>query len=349
VRLADGTLCSMRRARETNPRWEITRSWRLPDVPLAPHDEPLEDYLRRCGFDDETMGYARRAWVNAAGEAAHRLSAAAALQDMGLRPTFSDAFYGSPVPSAGEGDYRLRDGYSRLTEALADGLDVRLNHIVCAIDWSARPVRVTTSDGQVFSADQVLVTLPLAVLQAGAVTFTPALPEWKQHAIRTMQMAPAFKLVYRFAAPIAPTGTAALYSAGKPPMWWTPQPNAQAEQVWLALATGDWARELLALGEQGAIERGLHTLRTEFGLPGLTPVEARIVNWAADPFALGGYSTLPPGGDGLREVLARPVANASGQVLFFAGEATAPNPYASTVHGAYVTGRRAAEAMTSAE
>lgn len=339
----------MRHARESNPRWDITRSWRLPDVPVSDGDEPLESYLRRCGFDDETMGYARRAWVNAAGEAAHRLSALAALQDMGLRPTFSDPFYGTPVPSAGEGDYRVREGYGRLLEALAEGLDIRLNHVVSAIDWSARPVQVTTHDGQVFSADQVLVTLPLAVLQAGAVAFTPALPDWKQHAIRTMQMAPAFKLVYRFAAPIAPAGTAALYSAGKPPMWWTPQPNAQAGQVWLALATGDWARELLALGEQGAIARGLETLRAEFGLPELTPLEARIVNWAADPFTLGGYSTLPPGGDGLRESLALPLANAFGNVLFFAGEATAPNPYASTVHGAYVTGRRAARAIVSAE
>jgi monoamine oxidase len=266
---------------------------------------------------------------------------------MGLVPTYSDPFYGRPVPSAGSGDYRIIEGYGSLHDDLASGLDVRLEQIVRAIDWSEKPIRVVLDSGAVPTADHVLITLPLAVLKAGRVQFTPPLPAWKQEAIDRLQMGPALKLVYRFDRPIAPRGTTALYSDGQPPMWWTPQHQADGEQVWLALATGDWARELLALGEQGAIARGLDTLRREFGQPDLTPVEARLVNWAADEFALGGYSTVPPGADGQREVLAQPVSGESGDVLFFAGEATAPNPYASMVHGAYLTGRRAAREILS--
>ncbi len=321
---------------------------RAENVPVREGDESFADYLRRIGFDDETFSYANRAWINAAGETGTRLSAATSLQDLGLKPTYSDPYYGSPVPSAGEGDYRVNEGYSLLHDALADGLDVRLNTVVRAIDWSGAHVQVMTADGQTFTANRALITLPLAVLQANKVQFTPALPDWKQTAIDRLQMAPAFKLVYTFAKPLTPRGIAALYSAGKPPMWWTPQPNAENEQVWLSLATGDWARELLALGEDGAIARGLETLREEFGQPDLTPLEARIVNWTDDEFALGGYSSMPVGGDGLRELLAKPVAGDRGEVLFFAGEATAPNPYASTVHGAYVTGRRAASEILSA-
>jgi Flavin containing amine oxidoreductase len=50
-----------------------------------------------------------------------------------------------------------------------------------------------------------------------------------------------------------------------------------------------------------------------------------------------GYSCVPPGGRGLRAVLAQPVAG----VLLFAGEAThVTRP--CTVHGAFESGERAA-------
>src|SRR5688572_20933263 len=63
-----------------------------------------------------------------------------------------------------------------------------------------------------------------------------------------------------------------------------------------------------------------------------------VTRWAADPFALGSYSFLPPGATpDDRKALAAPV----GDRLFFAGEATSVE-YPATVHGAYLSGRRAA-------
>jgi monoamine oxidase len=127
-------------------------------------------------------------------------------------------------------------------------------------------------------------------------------------------------------------------------MWWTPTPEgSDGEQVWLAFATGDWARELLALGETGALEKGLDTLRTELNCPDLQPEAMHLVNWVADEYTLGGYSAVPVGAEKARGVLARPIGN----VLFFAGEATAPNPWGATVHGAYMSGRRAAHEILS--
>ena len=37
-----------------------------------------------------------------------------------------------------------------------------------------------------FKADAVVVTVPLGVLKAGAITFQPPLPEWKQQAINDL-------------------------------------------------------------------------------------------------------------------------------------------------------------------
>lgn len=330
-------------ARRLYPDFNITRSWELPAVPVKPEDESLEVYLRRVGFTEAQLQYTRRSWGNAAGEAIHVLSAKASLQDMELLPFEADDFYGSPLPSAGVGDFRIVDGYNQLHEALADGIDIHLNTVVETVEWGSRPVRIHTRSGEVFEADRLIITLPLGVLQARNVRFSPDLPDWKQNAIGALRMGPAIKLIYRFREPMVAHGIHAFYSALNPPMWWSTTLDASEYQVWMAFATGDWARELLALGEEGALAKGLETLRQELDCPDLEADAMHLANWVADEFALGGYSAVPVGSEGARAVLAKPL----GDVLFFAGEATAPNPWGATVHGAYMSGRRAAHEILS--
>jgi monoamine oxidase len=66
-------------------------------------------------------------------------------------------------------------------------------------------------------------------------------------------------------------------------------------------------------------------------------------DWNSDPFALGAYSFARPGGYGQRYIYATPIE----QTLHFAGESTAAPPHYQTVHGAYVSGRRAAREILS--
>jgi monoamine oxidase len=68
----------------------------------------------------------------------------------------------------------------------------------------------------------------------------------------------------------------------------------------------------------------------------LKPVAASA--WGRDPFALGSYSHALPGRAACHAALAAP---ARGR-LFFAGEACSVHDF-STAHGAYLTGRKAAE------
>lgn len=333
VRLADGTLRTMAEARRLYPRFDITRSWAFPPGlleanPIAPFDQPLDAYLRRLGFGDDQLDYVRRSYANAAGESPHRLSARAALDDWA-----DDRF--------GEGDYRILDGYDTIHTRLAEGLDIRFNAVVTEIHWSKGGVRVVTADECEFEGANLIITLPLAVLQSGNVRFEPPLPSEKQAAIAALNMAPALKLIYRFDEPILPCEIAALYSAQNPPMWWTPTYGHDSVngQVWTAFVTGDYARQMRSLGESGALNAGLRTLRAETERFDLQPASARWIDWAGDPFALGGYSSEPPGAYGARAVLAQPTEN----VLYWAGEATATGDAAGTVHGAYLSGVRAAQ------
>ena len=57
---------------------------------------------------------------------------------------------------------------------------------VVEVDYSGDRVTVVTSSGQTFSADRVIVTVPLALLKAEVIRFCPPLPERKVEAIRSL-------------------------------------------------------------------------------------------------------------------------------------------------------------------
>lgn len=325
VRLADGSLQTMADACAQRPEFAITRTWELPVVPANP-DESLAGYLRRIGFTDEQMSYVRRSFANASGEIPEKISAVSALEEM-------------HDTEAGEGDYRILDGQEQMINALATRVDIRLNTVVTDIVWKPGHVAVHTASGEVFEADCAVITLPVGVLKSGNIRFSPALPAEKLDALAALQMGPVIKLIFYFTEPVFPEGTLAFYSAHNPPMWWTPNAGQSGTgYVISALASGDWARELLAKGEQDALGAALETLRLELNRPDIQPVKMHLVNWPADPFALGGYSVVAPGAPGARAQLAQPVES----TLFWAGEATARNAWGASVHGAYVSGRRAA-------
>lgn len=332
VRLESGELVTMREARETRPDFDVTRTWDLPDIPPQDGDESLHQYLTRVGFTEVQLQYTRRSYVNAMAENIHRISTA-------------EARAGWLDETAGSQDWRVMGGYDALIDHLAADIDVRLNTVVAHIDWTGEQVRVETTDGETFQAEQVLVTLPTGVLGSGRVTFAPALPDEKQTAIRDLAMGPGYKIVYVFDEPVLPEGVMALYSRHNPPMWWSPTagyPDAPQFAI-TAFATGDWARAHHTLGSAVMQQRGLQTLRDELGdLPDLVAVHVQ--NWTDDPFAGGVYSVAAPGAAGQRAVLARPLAGR----LYWAGEATAKNAWSATVHGAYASGRRAAREMLGA-
>ena len=86
------------------------------------------------------------------------------------------------------GDVIFDGGFEQLVVLIAQGLDVRLGAVVTQIDTRGTSVQVTDATGQVWTGAQVVVTLPLGVLQAGKVAFVPALPTGVQTAIARLEM-----------------------------------------------------------------------------------------------------------------------------------------------------------------
>jgi monoamine oxidase len=274
-------------------------------------------------------------WNNAAAELY-----AADLDDVGvaglLEPTF-----------AGDGQrihFRIVEGYSRMWQLLAQGLDVRVNTPVARIAHNAEGVVVAATTGEEFAAKRTIVTVPLALLQQDAIAFDPPLPDAKHDAIARVGAGPIGKIIMRFDAPFWPDDLSFFFTTHDSQVFWRPGRARDDEApVLTAYFGGRAVGRFAALGE-GAIGDVVRHLEEIFAvqLDGRLQ-DARFVNWAADPWARMGYSYLPPGATGMIARIAEPV---DGQ-LFFAGEATnVERPHC--VHGALDSGYRAArEAIDS--
>ncbi len=247
------------------------------------------------------------------------------------------------VPTLERGtNYRIDDGYDRLPLHLASGLDVRLDFDIETVRWGAGGVAVIARDGRELAARSAISTLPVGVLRSGRVHFAPVLPEAKRAALERVEMGPVVKLLLRFEERFWPRWANAIACATGPVTLYWPVFHGErgAPPVLVAYATGDRARLLGHVGEAEAVEIALSDLRRLF--PGADPkralVDARRIDWSADPFAGGGYTFLRTDARGARQRLAAPDTGA----LFWAGSATQRVPIADTVEAAYASGLRAA-------
>ncbi len=235
--------------------------------------------------------------------------------------------------------YRITEGYTSLMNALADGLDVRLNTPVERIEWSAGGVTVNGT----FEASKVIVTLPLAILQSKDVVFDPPLPDDKQQAIDGLGAGAIAKIVLRFDERFWPETMTHLLTTLDAQGWWTSGKGREDEAPVLTSLVG--ASGVRRLAESGdPIGAGIRDLERVFQTSlADRVVDARWIDWSADPWSKMGYSFVPPGGVGRRDAYAKPIDD----VLFFAGEAT-NRLRPSTVHGALESGFRAADEILKA-
>lgn len=261
----------------------------------------------------------------------------------------------------------VRNGYSCVPVALADGLDIRLNTAVKQIYLTGTGVEVTTTNTRTnsgltaFKADAVLCTLPLGVLKQSVlnnpnllntVQFVPPLPEWKAAAISRLGFGNLNKVVLCFDRIFWDPNSnlfghvgSTTGSRGELFLFW----NLYKAPVLLALVAGEAATIMENVSDDVIIGRCIAVLKGIFGNNAVSqPKETVVTRWRADPWSRGSYSFVATGSSGNDyDILAAPVTPTSNHVtptpprLFFAGEHTIRN-YPATVHGALLSGLREA-------
>lgn len=237
-------------------------------------------------------------------------------------------------------NHRVVEGYDRVAEHIARGLDVQCGFSVDTIRWAPDGVTIRGTDGRELSARAAVSTLPAGVLKSGAVRFAPELPESKRAALQLLEMGPVLKVLLRFEEPFWPPRLSILgCGVGPVTLYWNVfYPARDKPPVLTAYCTGPRAAALSRLSEEEAATIAVKELHTLF--PKATPklVAFRRIDWGTDPLACGGYTFLRPGGSGARARLAAADTGA----LFWAGDATATRGIAATVEGAFASGLRAA-------
>ena len=282
----------------------------------------------------------------------HRVISANAL---GIQQRAEDAI-------EGDRSFHVEGGYDQLPEFLAKELEehggeLRLDARVEHIAWEPGRVVARTNQGS-FSAQRVLVALPLGVLQRGALRFEPPLPPEVCEALAIdgpirMGAALRFTMIFRerfwenlMPQPAMSELSFLIGSATLPSVWWTPHPEASNSLTgWVG---GPKAAQLEGLSAEALAQAGCEALAEILHVES-SSIRSLVMgcfthNWSADPHSLGAYSYIAKGGLGAPGVLAAPLAD----TLYFAGEHTATDGHWGTVHAALASGLRAASQIATA-
>eukprot|EP01147_Barroeca_monosierra_P005340 gene5340-8860_t len=265
--------------------------------------------------------------------------------------------------------YINREGYDCVTSALATGLDVQLNTEVCGVSVLYNRVEVRTrrtmhsfdSKGEnhnqneheeILTADAVVLSVPLGVLKANSIEFSPHLSRSKTRAIRKLGFGLINKVVLMFDKVFWPKDKAFFgrcrrdgETRGDTYMYYN-MAMAMKRPILIAICTGGAAEELETLSQTEIEKRAVeHLMATA---------------WKSDPFSRGAYSFIAQGSHATAyDILAAPMSHSSRHKprLFFCGEHTCRSHPGTmhhqitstahyenaTVHGALLSGHRAAQ------
>jgi monoamine oxidase len=194
------------------------------------------------------------------------------------------------------GAFRIAGGSSRLTEAMAAGLQtpVRTGKVVRAVEAHADGVEAICADGARYRARHAIVALPYSVLRTLSL---PPLPAAQTQAVRELPYGAITQIEMTVARPF-------WEADGLSPNMWTDTAiervslNRDASgqpatlNLWIngeaALALDGLSREAVAALAAGTLAKLRPASKGQVKM-------ASMVSWSADPFARGSYHCWGPG------------------------------------------------------
>lgn len=232
------------------------------------------------------------------------------------------------------------DGYDILPSRLAEGIDVRFDHVVTRVTWGPDGVTVETSRGAL-KADTAVITVPVGVLQSDDFVIDPPLPAEVAEPLSRLRMNAFEKVFLRFPHRFWDDCVYAVRQQGPEGAWWHSWYDLTALHdvpTLLTFAAGPAAIETRTWSDDEVAASVLAQLRRLYGDHVPEPTQVVVTRWQDDPFTRGSYAYMAVGSvTADHDALATPV----GGVLHLAGEATWTNDPA-TVTAAMCSGHRAA-------
>ncbi|GAB2691871.1 NAD(P)/FAD-dependent oxidoreductase [Mucilaginibacter koreensis] len=262
--------------------------------------------------------------------------------------------------------HRLSAGYCSLINYLVQscreaGATIYLNEPVKQLNWQANHAEVVTDSGDRFKGNQIIVAIPLGVLQqpetaAAAINFTPAIAE-QTEAWQLMGFGDIIKILLQFEDKFWETYSTGqmqagdlenmgfLFSEETIPTWWTQAPrHTPLLTGWLG---GLPAGKVKHYTHEQLLEEALQSLSHIFNY---TPADIKaklvawhVANWSADLYTCGSYAYDTVPAHASRQLLNKGVQ----QTIYFAGDYLYEGPAMGTVEAALQSGKFTAEQILS--
>lgn len=220
---------------------------------------------------------------------------------------------------------------------------IAFNKVVQTIDYSGDQVQISTGN-ETYTADRVIVTIPVKILQSGSVTFMPELPTAKVNAINDVTVWDGFKAFISFSEKFYPAFVAfdvIPETAGQKLYYDAAYGQNTTENVLGLFTVGTGTLPYRELSDSDMIDYMLAELDGIFnGQASANYIKHTSQNWNEEPFAQGAYIT---DSEDWRKV--RTLGESVNNKVFFAGCAYTEGNDWSSVHTAARSAKRAVEEL----
>lgn len=240
---------------------------------------------------------------------------------------------------------KIRGGMAQLPLALAQSLNefIFLNAKVISVEQSAGQVLISTEDGQLHSADRLLCTVPLPVLNK--IQFTPALSQQKTEAANgAYNYSPSTRMFSQFDLRFWQNqGLNGWGETDRPEEIWQPSwDDPGTKGVVLSYLRGPAAAQFDLLSEQQKLDSVLQ--KWEIALPGaeMNLSNQHIFSWAREEYSGAAFADPSPG---QQTIYADHLGLREGRI-HFAGEHA--SSFHAWIQGALESGIRAAREIHTA-
>jgi monoamine oxidase len=245
--------------------------------------------------------------------------------------------------------YRIPGGYMELIDALTSiclnqHCEIHFSEVVNKIVWDKNKVEVTTEGDSRFSAEKIMITIPISILQQeGSIAFEPTISD-KVNAAKQIGFGGVIKVLIGFEKAFwqdIQKDALFIFSEEQIPTWWTQYPAKNNLLTgWLG---GPKVLQLQNASPEEILNTALHSLQNIFNIQLPSVTAWHVANWQKEPYSLGAYSYNTIHSKKAKAILKEPVAN----TIYFAGEATYTGDAQGTVEAALVSGKEAAEQILS--
>ncbi|CAI0398718.1 unnamed protein product [Linum tenue] len=179
-------------------------------------------------------------------------------------------------------------------------VQLKLKKVAREIAYSKSGVTIKTEDGSTYSANYVIVSASVGVLQSDLIQFKPTLPMWKRMAISDFSMTIYTKIFIKFPYKFWPSGEPGteifLYThiqRGYYPVWQHLDNEYPGSNILMVTVTADESRRVEQLSNAAIQAEAMVVLKKMFGDKIPNPENILVPRWGSHRFYKGSYSNWP--------------------------------------------------------